>query len=204
MTCGIYKITSPTLRVYVGQSLDIEKRFAGYRVYSGCCRQRRLYNSLKKHGAENHEYAILEARDAHQLSERERYWQETLDSTGENGLNCRFVTTQDKTGAPSADSLARMRKAQSGKNNPNYGKYGDKNPLFGRKRPDHVRVKIKAYQQTRGRLIEQWSIDGELVKIGRFRDFVSDGFNNGNLSSCCSGRLKTTGGYVFRYHENCA
>lgn len=201
MTCGIYKITSPTGRVYVGQSLDIEKRWAGYRVYSGCCKQRRLHQSLKKYGADQHLYVILEVCLIDHLNERERYWQEKLSVTSKAGLNCRFVSATEKTGSPSEESRERMRLAQGGKNNPNYGKRGPDNPLYGRKRPKIVRAKIKAYQATRGRLIEQLDTHGTIIRVARFRDFVADGFNNGNLSSCCTGRLKTTGGYVFRYHE---
>lgn len=202
MTCGIYKITSPSGRIYVGQSLDIEKRFAGYRVYSGCGKQRRLYSSLKKYGSAAHGYDILEACEAEKLNERERHWQEFFEVLGRKGLNCRYVSSQDKSGTPSDESRQRMRQAQSGSRNPNYGKRGADNPLYQRKRPSEICAKIRAYQQTRGRLIEQRTIDGKLVKIAKFREFVADGFNNGNLSSCCSGRLKTTGGFVFRYHES--
>lgn len=42
MTCGIYKITSPSGRVYVGQSVDIERRFAEYRRNGSAKKQRRL------------------------------------------------------------------------------------------------------------------------------------------------------------------
>ena len=50
---GIYKITSPTGAVYIGQSWNIEKRLAQYRNLS-CKGQRRILNSLKKHGADFH------------------------------------------------------------------------------------------------------------------------------------------------------
>ena len=199
MTTGIYQVISPSGRIYIGQSTDIERRFAGYQRYSGCCKQRRLYNSLKKYGASTHSYRVIEICPSESLNERERYWQEHHDSLGKQGLNCRYVTTQDKTGSPSPASRARMSLAQSGTNNPNYGRYGTDNPLFGRQRPAHVIAKIAAYQATRGRLVEQITKSGVLVKAGRIRDFVADGFNNGNISSCLSGRLKTTGGFVFRY-----
>ena len=48
MTCGIYKITSPTGRVYIGQSTAIEKRFNDYARYTSCHRQVRLYASLHR------------------------------------------------------------------------------------------------------------------------------------------------------------
>ena len=58
---GIYKITSPTNRIYVGQSLDIEGRFNAYKnLYSKILKQPRIYNSIKKYGAENHKFEIIE------------------------------------------------------------------------------------------------------------------------------------------------
>lgn len=201
MTCGIYQITSPSGRVYVGQSTNIEQRFAGYLTYSSCNRQKRLYASLKNHGAQSHHYAIIEECKEHELNEKERHWQETLNVLGKRGLNCRYVSLDGRAGTLSSECRVRMSAAQSGKNNPNYGKRGTDNPLYGRQRPAHVRAKIKAFQATRGRLLEQWDQAGNLLRVAKFRDFVADGFNNGNLSSCCSGRLKTTGGYIFKYHE---
>ena len=44
-------------------------------------------------------------------------------------------------------------------------------------------------------------IDGVDLKISQLPTVSVLAGNNGNLFSCCSGRLKTTGGYVFRYHK---
>lgn len=55
---GIYKITSPSGRVYIGQSWNIKKRFSSYRNLT-CSFQRILFNSLKKYGPENHIMDII-------------------------------------------------------------------------------------------------------------------------------------------------
>jgi group I intron endonuclease len=55
---GIYKITSPTGRVYIGQSHDIIDRFRCYKRLK-CKKQTRLYASFIKHGVENHSFEIL-------------------------------------------------------------------------------------------------------------------------------------------------
>ena len=44
--CGIYKITSPTARVYIGKSINIFKRFESYRFVS-CKNQPILFRSIK-------------------------------------------------------------------------------------------------------------------------------------------------------------
>jgi hypothetical protein len=46
---GIYKITSPSKKVYIGQSVNIEKRKYFYEI-GNCKKQIKLYNSIKKYG----------------------------------------------------------------------------------------------------------------------------------------------------------
>lgn len=58
---GIYKVTSPTGRIYIGQSINIFGRFQRYRDLN-CRSQRKLYRSLVKYGWESHRFEI-----AHEL-----------------------------------------------------------------------------------------------------------------------------------------
>jgi group I intron endonuclease len=58
MAVGIYKITSPSGRVYIGQSWDIKHRWFAYRG-SMSKGQPKLHRSFLKYGARNHEYAII-------------------------------------------------------------------------------------------------------------------------------------------------
>lgn len=55
---GIYKITSPSGRVYIGQSWDILQRWFTYRG-SNAKGQRVLNSSFLKHGARSHVYEIV-------------------------------------------------------------------------------------------------------------------------------------------------
>lgn len=56
---GIYKITSPTGRVYIGQSWDINKRKSSYRYSHGTRFQVHLYNSILKYGWINHIFEVV-------------------------------------------------------------------------------------------------------------------------------------------------
>ena len=56
--CGIYKITSPTDRVYIGLSKDINKRIETYRN-ARCYTQTRLYRSIIKYGWDSHKFEII-------------------------------------------------------------------------------------------------------------------------------------------------
>lgn len=85
---GIYKLTSPTGKIYIGKSITIEKRLNLYRL-GHCTTQPKLHNSINKYGFEGHEVDILEECDESIINEREVYWIEYYNSV-ENGLNCTY------------------------------------------------------------------------------------------------------------------
>lgn len=55
---GIYKITSPSGKVYIGQSWNIKHRWYTYKG-SSCKLQPKLHSSFIKYGARNHTYEII-------------------------------------------------------------------------------------------------------------------------------------------------
>lgn len=55
---GIYKITNPNGKIYIGQSTNIDKRFYRYKRLE-CKGQIKLYNSLKKYGWDAHIIEII-------------------------------------------------------------------------------------------------------------------------------------------------
>lgn len=84
--CGIYKITSPVGRVYIGQSVYIQKRKADYACLHNCNEQRKLFNSLVKYGWLQHDFEIIEECHRELLNEREVYHIAFYNSV-EDGLN---------------------------------------------------------------------------------------------------------------------
>lgn len=60
MKTGIYKITNPCGKIYIGQSKDIESRISRYKKLQCCKKQHLLYRSFLKYGIENHSFEILE------------------------------------------------------------------------------------------------------------------------------------------------
>lgn len=90
---GIYKITSPTKKVYIGQSVDILRRFSTYKLCKKTNKQPRLYGSFFKYGIENHIFQIIEECAESLLNERERFYQDLYDATKENSLNCILTKT---------------------------------------------------------------------------------------------------------------
>lgn len=87
---GIYKITSPSGKVYIGQSIDIEKRWKSYNFYLNrkSCLGTKLYYSFQKYGVLEHKFEIIEECSLELLDEREIYWikfHNTFDT--KHGLN---------------------------------------------------------------------------------------------------------------------
>lgn len=86
--CGIYKITSPSGRFYIGQSKDIKSRWRSYKKYNP--NQKLLHRSFLKYGFENHKFEIIEECEVEDLNCRERYWQDFYDVLN-GGLNCKLT-----------------------------------------------------------------------------------------------------------------
>ncbi len=101
--CGIYKITSPTGRIYIGESKNIHYRWSKYRSYT-CKDQKGLYNSLLKHTPENHIFEIIEQCEFEELRCRERYWQDFYNTTSSKGLNGRLTRCNELKGEMSQET----------------------------------------------------------------------------------------------------
>jgi group I intron endonuclease len=109
---GIYKITNPKGQVYVGQSINIERRFKEYRRLAKRSAGRKLLNSLKGFGVENHTFEIIEECIVALLHSRETYWKIFFD-TVEKGLNCDYF---DQGGGPRCQEIRdRISKSNLGK-----------------------------------------------------------------------------------------
>lgn len=84
---GIYKIVNPTGKVYIGQSLDVEKRMLHYKKLQ-CKDQQLLYNSILKYGFNSHKISIVVVCDAEQLNDLERFYIKKFKSNvRKHGLN---------------------------------------------------------------------------------------------------------------------
>lgn len=128
---GIYKITSPSGKVYIGQSVNIDRRIKEYKLLK-CKKQTKLYNSFLKYGFENHNIEVVCICSIDDLNEKERFFQDKYNCL-KRGLNCYLTTTKDKSGVlseetklkiskgvrnPSLETREKMSKSQTGKTVP--------------------------------------------------------------------------------------
>jgi len=85
---GIYKITSPSGAVYIGKSIEIDKRWKSYRKLN-CEAQPLIYYSLLKHGVGSHVFEVIEEGEREELSALEYKWWKYYDDKDYKMLNCR-------------------------------------------------------------------------------------------------------------------
>lgn len=89
---GIYKITSPSGKVYIGQSWQIEKRWYQYKYLVPYQRQFKLLNSFNKYGLDKHSFEVIHElpNDINQsvLDEYEILYINQYSNCGVELMNC--------------------------------------------------------------------------------------------------------------------
>lgn len=117
----IYKITSPSGKIYIGSTYSMEYR---HRYYSSgnCKNQRKLYHSINKYGWENHTVEVVEEPLLDDMLTREAYWGEYYNVLGERGLNLILPKSGDTYSGVSEETRKRMRESKLGEKNSQYGK----------------------------------------------------------------------------------
>lgn len=133
----IYKITSPTSKIYIGQTWDWDNRINDY-FYFRCKGQRKLYNSLKKYGFEAHKIEILlifhDTISQESLDFYEIYWWKYYKDLGFNMLNIKEPGSRGKHSEETKRIISenhKRKKVSVGDKNPMYGRFRENHPSFG-------------------------------------------------------------------------
>lgn len=96
---GIYKITNKINgKFYIGQSVDIKRRFTEHRNPHG--KETSLKLAIKKYGKENFLFEVIEECSAQDLDEREVYWIARLRpqyNRTAGGAGARSLTVPEET-----------------------------------------------------------------------------------------------------------
>lgn len=112
----IYKLTSPSGRIYIGQTTDLLRRFREY-TNKKCKSQVKLYHSLSKYGFNNHNFDVIDYCHVDILNDRERFYQEYFNATGKMGLNLKLTHTATRSGKLSKEVRERISTSNVGKHN---------------------------------------------------------------------------------------
>jgi len=155
MTTGIYRITSPSGKVYIGQSIEIEKRFSRYRNLK-CDGQRHLYSSLVKYGVGSHIFEIVyelpKDVSRHVLDQYEIFYLSALKEANIKLLN---LTDGGKRGKLSDESKLRLSTAIKGHKVSEETKQKIANKLIGRvygkRKPHSEEAKLRISVAKKGK-----------------------------------------------------
>mgnify|MGYP003606973583 CR=1 FL=1 len=182
--CGIYKITSPSGKVYIGQSVDIKRRFTSYKTLNKSKRQVKLYNSFVKHGVNNHLFEVIEECVIEYLNERERYWQEYYNVLElDKGLNLCLTSTKDKKHLHSEETKNKISQSNKGEKCFWYGKtFTEETKLKmreSRKKYKHTQETLdKMSSSQKGRIREDMIGDKNPSKSIEVREKLKGSNNN--------------------------
>lgn len=165
----IYKITNTINgKCYIGQSLNITRRFYKYRTLR-CKGQPKLYNAFKKYGIELFSFEKLDtAPDQIVLDYLEDFYIQSLDTIKE-GYNCRDGGCGGSNGPLTEEHKQKISNALKGKSiqpdilknrlgkkrspeaiqNIAECKRGSKNPNFGKSLSEETKIKLS--ESLRGR-----------------------------------------------------
>jgi hypothetical protein len=176
---GIYKITSPSNKIYIGQSIDIERRKEEYKRLS-CKEQTKLYNSLKKYGWELHCFDIIEECDESKLIERETYWKKYYKVLELPSLCCR---TDGRGGSLSKETCVKISNSRK-----------------GIKHSQETKIKI-SINHSSSKKIYQYDVKGNLIKVWDSYS-QAERENKGNIKNNILGKTKHSGGYIWLREED--
>lgn len=162
---GIYKITNPKGKIYIGQSSNIGERIYSYKS-ANCKQQTKLFHSIVKYGWGNHILEVLEECSIELLNEREKYYIKLFCSfNSKNGLN---LQSGGNDGKYSDISKNKISKSKKGKllSDEHKRKIGEKSkgrkPFEGKKHSEQTKKKlseyVKANSLTRGKKINPETI----------------------------------------------
>ena len=201
---GIYVISYKD-KEYVGQTtVSFKKRWEQHKY---CKEDDYFHRAMRKHGWENFEFKILKIISKY---EPEDQWREELNKTEEN------IIVQRNSLAPNGynsnkggenrecHSLTRekLRVANTGAKNPQFGKFGKDSPTYGRIVSDEQK---QAIRELNSKKTEQWSKDGKtLIKVwnsAKEAEIELLGKKSGNIHRVCNGKRKTAGKFIWKYTQ---
>lgn len=138
---GIYKITSPSNKVYIGQSVNVKKRWCSYDERTA---GPHLIRSFNKYGFDNHIFEVIEECSIEHLNERETYWKQCeLDKVNSDFSKVLFCDLHDNGAGPrSEQTKIRIGKANKGKKRTEECKQKISNFQKGRPKPEGYGEKV--------------------------------------------------------------
>jgi group I intron endonuclease len=199
---GIYKITNPIGKIYIGKSIEIENRIGSYKYVGRRKNQPKINNSIVKYGIENHIFEIIEECSLENLNIREIFWVDFYKSV-KTGLNCsgggeggpRSLETKIQIShsllGKKATTETRQKMSTSKINHSMYDKEWRK------------KMEESTWSSgTNSKPIIQLSLEGEFIQ--EFKSITEaikslGKKHTGPISNCLTNRTKSSYGFIWEY-----
>jgi group I intron endonuclease len=205
---GIYKITSPSKRTYIGQSIDIENRWIKYKNINNSKVQQKLYRSFIKYGIDNHIFEILEECPTDELDNTEIKWINHF-KTNKTGLNILEGGGNSRKGVKHTnETKQKMSDSHLGKQDTEQTKNKKSQSAKGKIKNETHRTNLsKSCSEAFGRPIIQKSLNGEFIKEWNTGKQASVKLNLSytSINNCCRRKeinptkYTYSQGFIFEY-----
>jgi hypothetical protein len=186
---GVYKITNPNGKIYIGQSINIERRWNDYRRLHNCKGQTKLYNSLKKYGTENHIFEVIEECLVDLIVERETFWKHHYRVLDVQSLCCKI----DGKGGYLSDETKRKIGKSNSKPKPTTFPRGKDHKLTGTKQTEETKNKIS--DSNKGKIISEETRqklkESCVGKNSRPKGYITSEETKHKISEAMLGKQKT-------------
>ena len=212
----IYKIKSPSNKVYIGKTYNLRKRINGHKSHSKKGFKHILYNSIRKYGWDLHKLEVIEEIADELMNEREMYWIKEFNTYYLNNSQGMNMTLGGDGQRSSWMKDTKRRKDQSEK----FSKEG--NPFYGKTHSEENRAIISKAAIERnlknGTRVPEWGVekgrkkvmrpvlcynsDGEFIKEyeSATAAALSCGLSKASqVCEVCSGKRTNAMGFVFKY-----
>ena len=210
---GIYKITNPKGRSYIGQSVNINNRKYAYMAINRRNIGPIIANSLDKYGWENHKFDIIEECSIEQLHKREVYWKavelEKKEGDMQQVLFCNMhdVGSFGPLSQHIIDKLIGQKRTDETKLNMRNAKLGKTSNFKGKKHTDETRLKIKNSRLGKPsnrpvKPVLQYSLEGNFIKKWDSITCLSkEGFSLNGIVLCCGGKQQKSQNFIWKFKE---
>lgn len=183
----VYIHISPNGKRYVG--LTTQRLSRRWRNGLGYPDNKHFTRAIVKYGWDNFQHIVYQVDTKQEMFYLEKYLIAYYNTTNpNNGYNI-------STGGEFSGTGCRRHHTEEHKASIR----GAGNPMFGKTHSEEARKKISAAQKHKA--VYQCDLDGTVIKIWKSMQEVQNvlGIFKTNVSACCKGKVKTAGGFIWKY-----
>jgi len=208
MNSGIYKWTSPSGKYYIGQAVNLKRRYNDFlnfkRTYTS--EGSAIDNARKKYkDAKFWIYEVLEKAERERLNELEiKYIAEYNSNNSRIGYNSTIGgdgTKGKAWGSEKQKQALKNRRNYKGSNNPNFGNHLSEEAKMKISKANTGRHQTDEQNAKKSKPILQFTLDDKFIKEWKSITEAAHayGCDKSLIMRVCQGKTKTAKGYHWKY-----